>query len=155
MSKKRPALSKAERGIDVVPFVHVGMTCGRCGASDCIIVPNVGPDFKTLQGVGGSQHTMLCSGGCRGPWSCGACSDDGLTRTDRHASDCAVAHPEVREKWERENDHAMMRLAVMVAARGEFLPAFLMNMLFPGFDHADPPSFAAFKASAAHADGGK
>jgi hypothetical protein len=131
--------------LNPLPRIHKGMTCGRCGAPDCIIVPNVAPDFKSLQGAGKSQHTMLCPEGCRGPWSCGACSEDGLTRTDRHASDCVVAHPEVRERWERDNDHNMVRLAVMVASRGEFLPAFLMDMLFPGFPHADPPSFAAFK----------
>lgn len=130
------------------PHISERMTCGRCGAGPCIIVPNVAPDFKSLQGVGLTQHIMLCPDVCAGPWSCGACSDDGLTRTDQHARDCAVAHPEVRAKWERENDHAMMKLAAMVAARGEFLPAFLMNMLFPGFEHADPPSFTEFKARA-------
>lgn len=129
------------------PHVTDKMMCGRCGAGPCIIVPNVAPDFKSLQGAGASQHVLLCPEVCAGPWSCGACNDIGLTRTDQHARDCVVAHPEVRAKWERENDHATMRLAAMVAAQGEFLPAFLMDMLFPGFPHADPPSFAAFKAT--------
>lgn len=119
-----------------------GMTCGRCGAENCVIVPNVGPDFKTLQGVGLTQHTMLCPEVCAGPWWCGLCAGENF---QYHADNCEVAHPEVRAEWEKKTDHQMMKLAAMVAARGEFLPAFLMDMLFPGFPHADPPSFAAFK----------
>jgi hypothetical protein len=130
------------------PRVHKGMTCGRCGATDCIIVPNVDPTFRKLQGVGLTQHAVLCPEVCAGRWSCGACDDDGLTRTDQHARDCEVTRPEVRAEWEKKNDHATMRLAAMVAARGEFLPAFIMDALFPGFEHADPPSFASFKAAA-------
>lgn len=142
--------------LDVRPHIHgpksgqpgPGMTCGRCGAEDCAIVPNVAPDFKSLQGVGLTQHAMLCSGACVGPWYCGECEAPG-SFGGHHAKDCVVAHPEVRAEWEKRVDHQLMKLAYMVAARGEFLPAFLMDMLFPGFPHADPPSFAAFKQRAA------
>jgi hypothetical protein len=129
------------------------MTCARCGATDCIIVPNVAPDFKSLQGVGLTQHAMLCPEVCAGPWWCGLCNDflrwpGSEGRYTEHSRDCNTAHPEVRAEWEKKTDRQMMKLAAMVAARGEFLPAFLMDMLFPGFPHADPPSFAEFKQRA-------
>lgn len=145
----RAAFWKAAQreSMNVVPHVHKGMNCARCGATDCVIVPNVGPDFKTLQGVGRTQHVMLCPEVCAGPWRCWAC-DEGRTERNDHNPDCNVTHPEVRAEWEKKNDHATMKLAAMVAARGEFLPAFIMDALFPGFPHADPPSFVDFKARA-------
>lgn len=128
------------------------MTCGRCGAGPCVIVPNVAPDFKSLQGVGLTQHTMLCPEVCEGRWWCGLCNDFlGVPGSEgkytEHSKWCNDAHPEVRAEWERKNDHGTMKLAAMVAARGEFLPAFIMDAIFPGFPHADPPSFVAFKAA--------
>lgn len=132
------------------PFVHVGMTCGRCGAPDCIIVPNVAPDFKSLQGVGLTQHAMLCPEMClERPWRCAGCEEPRFNPngTPWHASDCEVEHPEVKAEWRKTLDIPTMRLTRMLAARGEFLPAFIMDALFPGFPHADPPSFAAFKAA--------
>lgn len=141
----RAALQNESTGI--VPHVHKGMDCLRCGATDCVIVPNVDAEFKGLQGVGSSQHAMLCSEQCAGPWLCYKCDED--ANVPEHAKWCDVAHPGVREAWEKAHDAPTMKLAVMVASRGDFLPAFLMDALFPGFAHADPPSFAEFKRKAA------
>lgn len=133
---------------DIVPHVDNIMTCARCGAPECVIVPNVNQTFDGLQGVGASQHAMLCSEACaERPWQCFKC-EEGANVPD-HAPYCEVAHPGYRAEWDETHDVATMRLAAMVAARGQFLPAFLMDAIFPGFTHADPANFAAFKASKA------
>lgn len=142
---QRAAMQAAS--LDVAPHVHKGMNCLRCGATDCVIVPNVDPTFRNLQGVGLTQHAMLCPEQCAGPWLCFKC-DEGAN-VPEHAKWCEVAHPGTRAEWEKKHDATTMRLAVLVASRGQFLPAFLMDALFPGFVHADPPSFAQFKQAAA------
>lgn len=145
--KKNERTAAQSESTDIVPHIHKGMTCLRCEAPDCIIVPNVNSTFTGLQGVGASQHAMLCPEACsERPWRCFKCEED--ANVPDHARWCEVGSPDFREHWEKTHDTPMMRLAAAVAARGEFLPAFLMNMLFPGFPHADPPSFAAFKAAA-------
>lgn len=145
----RRAAIQAE-SIGLMPHVHKGMDCLRCGATDCVIVPNVDPTFAKLQGVGASQHAMLCSEQCVRQWLCFKCDED--ARVPEHAKWCNVAHPGVREEWEKTHDAPTMRLAVMVASRGQFLPAFLMDALFPGFAHADPPSLAQFKQQASRGE---
>lgn len=147
---KREKRDAAQReAADVRPHLHVGMSCGRCGAEDCAIVPNVDPTFTKLQGVGLSQHVMLCSNQCQGTWWCGLCDGElGFFKNKEHSSWCNVDHPEVRAEWEKGRDFATMKLTFTLASQGHFLPAFIMDALFPGFEHADPPSFAEFKRRA-------
>jgi len=154
--KKKQGAAEAERrlsmqaeSMSIYPHMHKGMTCYRCGATDCAIVPNVDKTFKALQGVGASQHAMVCSEQCSGPWEpCGGCEEAARGLGRAHVFYCEVEHPGYREQWEKTHDRELMRLTYMVAIRGELLPAFIMDVLFPGFEHAAPPSFAAFKTRA-------
>src|SRR5581483_8712941 len=119
------------------PFVEKQMTCLRCGAHPCAIVPNVDPATGRLRGVGLGQHAMLCSELCeKRPWTCPKC--DGV-KVPEHTRWCTVAHPEYRAKWEADRagfGGDMLRLATMLAMREEMLPAFLMEMLFDPELHA-------------------
>jgi hypothetical protein len=147
---RKQALSTALPTSELIPHAST-MTCARCGAKDCAIVPNVDPTFTKLQGVGLTQHAMLCSNQCQGPWWCGLCNnffEPEFFEHKEHSSWCNVAHPEVRAKWEEGRDFGTMKLAFMLASRGHFLPAFIMDGLFPGFEHADPQSFVEFKKAA-------
>ena len=145
-AEKRDAMQL--ESVSIRPHVHKGMTCMRCGAPDCVIIPNVDPTFTKLQGVGASQHVMLCSEGCLlRRWECFKC-DEGAD-VPEHAKGCEIGHPGAKEEWRKKTDHETLAFAVALASRGIFLPAFFMDSLFPGFKHADPPDFAAFKVAQA------
>jgi hypothetical protein len=100
--------------------------CMRCGGSPLVIVPNTDP-----KAVGANAHAALCAEMCASrPWRCPKCEG---VKAPEHTDWCEVGHPGYLAKWEadrRGEGGQLLKLATMLAMRGEVLPDWLMRTLF-------------------------